>query len=490
MGVYLLIDVGSTYTKVLAVDLAEEVILGRAQSPTTVETDVTIGLNRALEELAQTCRVDLDKVEGKYASSSAAGGLKMAAIGLVPELTLEAARRACLGAGGKVVCAYGFEIDHEVVREIEEARCDIILLCGGTDGGDKKVITHNARMLAHSNVQCPILVAGNRVAADTVREILESHGKKVYKTSNVLPSIDVVEVEPAQALIREIFIAHITHAKGLDKVVEFVGAPIIPTPQATLRAAQLLADGAEGEPGLGSLLVVEVGGATTNIHSVAEQSPVTPQTIIRGLPEGRVKRTVEGDMGIRYNAPTIYEFVGREAFLARLRVLHPPAEEGDFNPDRHISHLSKSVGYVPSSELELNADIVLAESAVSIAVERHAGTARQEFSVVGEILVQRGKNLLEVENLIGTGGIFRYGLRPERVLRSALFSPEKPWSLKPKNPRLFVDRNYMLYAIGLLAEHFPAQALRIAKRYLTPVSLEDSTDGEVQVGAGRLNYET
>ena len=476
MSIYLLVDFGSTYTKILAVDVSNEVILGRAQAPTTIDTDVTIGLNRALSELVDTCGLDLRQVEGKYASSSAAGGLKMAAIGLVPELTLEAARRACLGAGAKVVCSYGFEIDSDIVREIEAARCDIVLLCGGTDGGDKRVITHNARMLAHSEIACPIPVAGNRVVSDAVRDTLERHGKKVYRTSNVLPSLDMVEVEPAQALIREIFIAHITHAKGLDKAADFIGGPIIPTPKATLQAATLLAQGTAEEPGIGSLLVVEVGGATTNIHSVAEQSPVTPQTVIRGLPESPVKRTVEGDLGIRYNAPTIYDFIGRDAFMARLRDLYPAVDDpsGDdqrFDPDEHIEYLSKNVGHVPTTELGLNADIVLAESAASIAVERHAGTVRQEFSVVGEILVQHGKNLLEVENLIGTGGIFRYGLRPERILSSALFNPEKPWSLKPRNPKTLIDRIYMLYGIGLLAEHFPAPALRIAKKYLTETDL-------------------
>ncbi len=94
-----------------------------------------------------------------------------------------------------------------------------------------------------------------------------------------------------------------------------------------MQAAALLADGAEGEPGIGSLLVVEVGGATTNIHSVVDQSPVTPQTVIRGLPESRVKRTVEGDLGIRYNAPTIYDFIGRDAFMAKLRDLYPSVDD-------------------------------------------------------------------------------------------------------------------------------------------------------------------
>ena len=472
MSVYLLVDFGSTYTKILAVDLAAETILGRAQSPTTIATDVTIGLNKALAELVDTCGLDLARVEGKYASSSAAGGLKMVAIGLVPELTLEAGRRACLGAGAKLVSGYGFEIDREIVEAIEAAKCDIILLCGGTDGGDKKAITHNARMLAESSVSCPILVAGNRVAGDSVREVLEQHGKRVYRASNVLPTLDTVEVGPAQELIRDIFIAHITKAKGLDKAADFIGGPIIPTPKASLQAAALLADGTEGEPGIGSLLVVEVGGATTNIHSVMDQTLVTAQTVLRGLPELRVKRTVEGDLGIRYNAPTIYGFVGRDAFLRKLRGLYPAVDEQGFDPDAHVDFLCKNVGHAPTGELELDADIVLAESAASIAVERHAGTVRQEFSVVGEILVQRGKNLLDAQNVIGTGGIFRYGLHPERVLRSALFNPETPWSLKPRAPKTFIDRDYMLYGIGLLAENHPVQAMRIAKKYLTESTLD------------------
>jgi uncharacterized protein (TIGR01319 family) len=471
MNTYLLVDFGSTYTKIIAVDIEKELILGRAQAPTTVDTDITIGLNNALSDLVAAYGVDAANVQGKYASSSAAGGLKMAAIGLVPELTLEAARRACLGAGAKVVCAYGFEIDEGIVHEIESAKCDIVLLCGGTDGGDKKVIIHNAGQLAGSRIRCPILVAGNRVVTGRAREILEQGGKKVYTTKNVLPNLETVEVEPAQNLIREIFISHITKAKGLDKAQAFIGAPIMPTPKATLQAAALLADGAGNEPGIGSLVVVEVGGATTNIHSVADSSPATPQTVIRGLPELRIGRTVEGDLGIRYNAPTIYDLIGADAFLSRLRAFVPSISGQECDVGQHIKYLSRNVGHVPSSEIGLNVDIVLAESAVSTAAQRHAGTLRQEFSVVGEIMVQHGKNLLSAENLVGTGGIFKHGLHPERILRSALFSPETPWSLKPKAPKAYIDRDYILYGVGLLAEAFPVQALRIARKYLRPVSL-------------------
>ena len=477
MDIHLLIDFGSTYTKIIAVDLEREEVLGRAQALTTIEHDITIGLDNALADLSRDCGFDEGDVQGKYASSSAAGGLRMAAIGLVPDLTLEAARRAALGAGAKVVCAHGFEVDREIIGEVEGASCDIILLTGGTDGGDKAVIIHNARMLAGSTIDCPILVAGNRVVTGQVREILQAAGKTVATARNVLPSLDKVEVEPAQDLIRDIFITRITDAKGLSKARDFTGRDIVPTPMATLHAAALLADGSDDEPGLGSLLVVEVGGATTNVHSVDDGRPSDAQTIVKGLPEARVKRTVEGDLGIRYNAPSIHDMVGEETCQARLAELDPSAAGQSMDLQAHARALSEDVGYIPAGEVEFSIDAMLAQSATTIAVERHAGTLRQEYSVVGAIQVQQGKNLLDTKNLIGTGGIFKYGRHPEKILQAALFSPTNPWSLKPTAPNAYVDGEYLLYGIGLLAEHFPAKALRIGKKYLRRVSLEESTAG-------------
>jgi hypothetical protein len=42
----------------------------------------------------------------------------------------------------------------------------------------------------------------------------------------------------------------------------------------------------------------------------------------------------------------------------------------------------------------------------------------------------------------------------------------------PRAPRAFIDTEYFLYGIGLLAPHFPEKALRIAKKYLRPASLD------------------
>lgn len=472
MHVVLLIDFGSTHTKVLAVDLDEELIVGRAQAVTTVDHDITIGLNNALADLFQDSLFEEKDIVAKLASSSAAGGLRLATIGLVPALTLEAARRAALGAGAKVVWSSGYELDEDKVHELEGAAPDIVLLSGGSDGGDKNVIVHNARMIAASDVIAPVVVAGNRVVASSVRQILDKRGKYVLVTNNVLPELDRLDVEPAQAVIREIFMKRITEAKGLNRAQEYVGDIVMPTPKATLQAAELLANGADDVPGFGSVMIVEVGGATINIHSVAHGEPTDPQTVVKGLPEARTKRTVEGDLGIRYNAPTILEFVGSDAFLRKLEALCPVHGLDADGLKAAIMHLSKDVGYKPVSDLDHGIDRTLAESAISFAVERHAGTLKSEYLLTGEVKIQRGKDLTRVGHLIGTGGIFKYGRAPQELISSGLFDAGNPWSLRPRSPVTYIDTEYILYGIGLLAETYPAAALRIARKYITPTKLD------------------
>ena len=131
----LMIDFGSTNTKVTAVDLDEQKVLGTAASYTTVQTDVNDGLNNALKLLSEKIG-DLE-YEHRYACSSAAGGLKMISCGLVPELTAEAARQASLGAGAKVMKVYSYQMTEDDAEEIQQLKPDIFLLTGGTDGGNK-----------------------------------------------------------------------------------------------------------------------------------------------------------------------------------------------------------------------------------------------------------------------------------------------------------------------------------------------------------------
>ena len=243
----LLVDFGSTNTKVTAADVDACRILGTATAYTTVETDINEGLSNALKILEET--TGPLQFQERYACSSAAGGLKMISIGLVPELTAQASREASLGAGAKVWKTYSFNLTKRDMREIEAYHPDIILLTGGTDGGNQECILYNGKMLSELSYDCPIVIAGNRCAADECEEILE--GRSIFVCDNVMPKLGELNIEPTQKQIREIFLKRIVQGKGLSKASDLVSGIIMPTPSAMLAAMELLADGRDGLPGIG-----------------------------------------------------------------------------------------------------------------------------------------------------------------------------------------------------------------------------------------------
>lgn len=466
----LLIDFGSTFTKVLAVDLDNAEVVGRSQAPTTVQENMLTGLRNALQRLTlRGEEPDAGLIERlpKIASSSAAGGLRVVAVGLVPELTMEAAKKAALGAGAKVVGMHSFELDHQALDDIERSQPDILLLVGGIDGGNKDVILHNARMLATRDLPVPFIVAGNRSAAEQVQAILVASGKQAIRADNVLPSLDRLVVEPTRHAIREVFIRNIVKAKGLEDAQRYLGNILMPTPMATLKAAALLASGHGDDPGFGELMVVEIGGATTNIHSVAKGEAVAHDTLLKGLPDPYEMRTVEGDLGIRFNAQTILEVVGAAGVLKHAR------RDANLDEDllRQATALrNRQVDYVPTDPQQSAIDIALAGGAVALAVERHVGTLKESWGVDGLVKIQTGKDLTSVRTLIGTGGIFAHNPDAAGILNAALQDPKSPFSLKPRTADFFVDRGYVLYAIGLLSDQHPEVALKMARRYLVPNS--------------------
>ena len=456
MKAVLLIDFGSTMTKVTAVDVETEEILGTSQSYTTIETDIINGLNNAVALLKEKIG-DVTFVE-QYACSSAAGGLRMVAIGLVPELTAKAARQASLGAGAKVIKTYSYELTESDLAELDEINPDICLLTGGTDGGNKENIVFNANMLARSTRNFPIIIAGNRNCADTCKEILKD--KQTHVCENVMPRLDIPNVGPVQAKIREIFLEQIVKAKGLSNAEALVGDILMPTPSAMLTAMKLLAKGTKTEEGIGDLVGVDLGGATTDIYSMSFGLPTTGMCSLKGLREEYAKRTVEGDIGMRYSIHGIVDAAGID------RV----SELSGLDEDRCrelVDYLSVHTDVVPGEDDELEKlDYALASLAIETAVTRHAGRLEQFYSPMGISYMQTGKDLTAVKVLIVTGGALIHTKRTGAIAAHAQFSPLDAMSLKPKEAEVLVDRKYILAAMGLLSTVYPDTALRIMKREL------------------------
>lgn len=452
---YLLIDFGSTFTKLIAVDINKNEVLATAKAITTVNTNILTGFNKAYKLLeAKTGNINYHK---KIACSSAAGGLKMCAIGLIPELTTEAAKQVCLGAGAKVELVFSHHLTNSELETLENAKIDIILLAGGADGGNSETVIFNAQKLSERNLKIPIIFAGNKAARDEVEEIFKKAHLNYYLADNVMPKINKLNITSAQDKIKEIFLTNIIEAKGIKKAQEEIDEVIMPTPNAVMLAGNLLSKY------YGDLMIFDIGGATTDVYSFAEGEPKALNVIKTGLEDPYQKRTVEGDIGMRYSLMGVMPYITKTEINEFF--------DKDIDILVEIEKRVNNIEFLPKTKKDMQIENFLAKKCVEIGMSRHVGTIKSIYTPEGLMFEQKGKDLTDVKMIIGTGGIITSSNNSLDILKLE----QVPQELRPKTPNYYIDTDYILQAIGLLSIYHEDIALEIIKKHLKPLGDNNAT---------------
>ncbi len=432
----LCVDFGSTFTKAALVDVADGALVATASHATTLATDVMDGYDACRSSLGVGADVPA------MACSSAGGGLRLAVVGYERAITAEAGRRVGLSAGARVVHVTEGSLDRATLDSLLDARPDVVLLVGGTDGGNTEVLVHNASEIAKSQLRAPIVVAGNAEVRDEVCALLTTAGKSATGTANVLPAVGTLEPTPARAAIRGVFIEHVIGGKGLSSRAAFVGLVRAATPDAVLAGVETLADGFGPVSGAGDVLVVDVGGATTDVYSVVTpvgEAAELRREVVEVMWRGR---TVEGDLGVRWNALGVVEAAVSERLV--------DAEEADrLRPAAR--RRADDPAFVPADDEARAVDVRLGGLAATVALRRHGRGA--------------GKDLREVRLVVGSGGVLRHADEAGRaaVLAGATRDFGGGWPV-PERARTAVDADYVLAAAGLLASEHPEAAARLIAR--------------------------
>ncbi|MDH6355007.1 uncharacterized protein (TIGR01319 family) [Dysgonomonas sp. PH5-45] len=452
---YLTVDFGSTFTKLTLINAEQETILGTASAFTTIDVDIVNGFNQALQNLEK--KIGTFSYDKMLCCSSAGGGLKMVALGLVPELTAKAAKMAASSAGAKVVRTYSFEISPKEQTEIYDINPDLILLCGGTDGGNKDVIVANAKRLCSIDRNFSIIAAGNKCAAYELEEIFRASGKDYVITDNVMPVFNNLNIAPAKKSITNLFIKKIIEAKGLSGAQQMAANEIIPTPLAVMDACELLSKGTKKTEGLGELIAIDLGGATTDVYSMAKGKPAHENVVEKGLPEPFSKRTVEGDLGMRYSLISLVEELDTEELEEKHGI-----ESGAIA--RWVERCATCPDTIATTEAEFSIEQLLAHCAVEIAVERHCGFMESTYSPLGEIFSITGKDLTTVPYVLGIGGAMISSSNPAAILDGAQYNIQKFNYMKPKSPAYLLDQKYIIASMGLLSAENPELALKLMKQ--------------------------
>lgn len=462
----LVYDVGSTYTKISAFSKEGRALkfLQRSQAPTTV-SNIEIGLNNARRNLALEMGLPDINAERVLATSSAAGGLRMVAMGYMPRVTAKAAKEVAMSAGARVleILSHDTPVDFRV-QVLQEIKPDIILLAGGTDGGDEDSILENAQVIIESKVRAVVIIAGNSQAQSKVELVLSAHNVRTIRVPNVMPTIHELRVKPAREAIHQEFIRQITQAKGLGRLLEIVSnGKVMPTPGAVLMGTELLALGTPETEGLGNTMIVDIGGATTDVHSVLpDMVKLTNEE--KGLVVSNEKqvsyRTVEGNLGLRVSATGIVETAGAASVLRKVGL------EGEMLERELLAYatfLEKNPEHISTGKEKLF-DKGMAITAIEIAIKRHAGYISQSFDPVMGVVpgTPVGRDLRRVERVIAVGGIFAHTTEEEasEILTKAFSN--RGISLLPEAPKFFIDKRYLLYTVGALTQEYANEAFSLA----------------------------
>jgi uncharacterized protein (TIGR01319 family) len=439
-------EIGSTTTILSAFDgikTDQPILVAQGQAATSVlDGDVTIGLNRALNDLEKNLGASLDWRE-MVASSSAAGGLRMTVHGLVYDMTVKAAREAALGAGANIHWVTAGELSAADIETVAKIKPNIVLLAGGVDYGEKNIIIGNAKILTQLQQRVPVVYAGNVAAGEAVRNLLQEQGFPVTWVENVYPRIDQLNIDPTRRVIHDVFEKHIVEAPGMQKIRQLVSGRIIPTPGAVMRAAQLLREA------IGDLVVIDVGGATTDVHSVTEGDPEISALLI--TPEPLAKRTVEGDLGVYINAENVLRLCHLENLCAQVGC--------------SLENIADLCVPLPRTEEQKRFIGYLTETAVQIAVNRHVGNLEYLYGPTGRMTIARGKDLTRVAWIIGTGGSLTRLTMGQEIL-GKVNVPRNSTKLLPRDARVCIDRHYIMAAAGLLADKYPQAALSLMRKSL------------------------
>ncbi|MFN3698946.1 MAG: glutamate mutase L, partial [Dictyoglomus sp.] len=172
-----------------------------------------------------------------------------------------------------------------------------------------------------------------------------------------------------------------------------------------------------------------------------------------------VKRTVEGDLGVRVSASALLDTVGEENIKKFLKIEKDSLKE-------KVNFLYKNTDFIPKVDEDIYFDAILSYFAVKLAVERHVGYLEVVYTPMGSVYFQYGKDLRDVKNIVLTGGPLIFNPYKKEILKGALYTPEEPFILKPKNPSFYIDKEYILFSLGVIGEINEDIALNLLEKYV------------------------
>ncbi|MCZ7547109.1 MAG: glutamate mutase L [Anaerolineae bacterium] len=410
----LAVDFGSVTTRAVLFALANGRyrMVAHAKAPTTSGPpfgDVGEGLRHTLSEVTRTTgRVMLSELDqllvperapGVGADeflATASGGRPMRAVlvGLVPEISLESARRASAATYMTIEDAISLadpRSENAQIDAIITLAPDVVFIVGGTDGGAEDAVLNLARRvsvalsLMEQGRRPRVLFAGNAALGFQVQEMFGGQ-TETHIAQNVRPSLAEETLDAAQTRLGVVYDGFkASSAGGFREISQVSRIGVLPTSQGFSRLLGFLAavareNGGAPRPVLG----VDVGGATTVLATAWED--MTPIS-------------VRSDLGLGQSAVTAFEAIGAENIMRWLSYRLDPEDVRDYAWNKWLRP-----GTAPQSEADLELELAFAREVIRTALEGARGMWRR--------LPRKGALLPAFDPILLSGAVFGEAAHP------------------------------------------------------------------------------
>jgi uncharacterized protein (TIGR01319 family) len=328
----ILVDIGSIQTKVTLVaktDIWE--VLDSKRVKTTIEVDDKSALNgvqEAIEELLETNELIIDEIDKFFIGSTAGGGLQMVVAGVVKNMTAESAWRAALGSGAIVVdmVSGGSAVKQpERLDQFRKAKPDIILLAGGTEGGNRNQVLGLAETINAANTKtrwgselAAVVFAGNSEVREGVKSFLDEK-IDLRIAENIRPELELEQTDNVNETIQELYMERVgKNVSGLSEIADMYKTQIKPLASSVKDLVKKISEKYEK-----NILMFDLGGFTTDAYSSIEyvrraykrsidDGQESFRTSIGNVTERKEYTSVSANAGLNYSAPRLLSTVGVE----------------------------------------------------------------------------------------------------------------------------------------------------------------------------------
>lgn len=287
------IDVGAAVTRAVLFDVVEGQyrFVAAGQAPSTAEApfkNIGLGVREAVRNLQNVTgamllgpsdnnlispsQPDGSGVDAIVATISAGPAVKTVVVGLLPDVTLQSARRLAESTYSRIVETLDLSDRRKPDQQLDNivrSRPDLVVLTGGTDGGASRSIQ---KMLEAVGLACylmpeekrpMVLYAGNKKLAGEVQEMLGGHAGKLEISYNVRPALETEDLEPASHELASLVVKlRQRQIKGVEELHLWSAGNLLPTAYAQGRMIRFLSKLYESTRGL---LSVNLGASAATV---------------------------------------------------------------------------------------------------------------------------------------------------------------------------------------------------------------------------------